>query len=98
MGLLNTFAGAFSPSLVQQEIGSEFQNDLFGDGDTVPGPDYTVIATEHDIVVTPHTQAFLDWPAVENILIRTSAPTLRPGTSACRSTRPPSRTCSTSCG
>jgi triacylglycerol esterase/lipase EstA (alpha/beta hydrolase family) len=74
LGLFNTFAGAFAPSLVQQEIGSAFQNDLFGDGDTVAGPDYTVIATEHDIVVTPYTQAFLTGPNVENILIQDQCP------------------------
>ncbi len=74
LGLFNTFAGLFAPSLVQQEVDSDFQNDLFGDGDTVAGPDYTVIATEHDIVVTPYTQAFLDGPAVENILIQDQCP------------------------
>jgi triacylglycerol esterase/lipase EstA (alpha/beta hydrolase family) len=74
LGLFNTFAGVFAPSLVDQEIGSEFQQALFGDGDTVPGPDYTVIATRHDIIVTPYTQAFLDGPNVENILIQDQCP------------------------
>lgn len=74
LGLFNTFAGFFAPSLVQQEVGSDFQNDLFGDGDTVPGPDYTVIVTRHDIVVTPYTNSFLDGPNVENILIQDQCP------------------------
>lgn len=70
LGLFNTFAGLVAPSLVQQEVGSNFQNDLFGDGDTVAGPQYTVIATRHHIVVTPHTNGFLDGPNVRNILIQ----------------------------
>lgn len=74
LGLFNAFAGVLAPSLVQQEIGSSFQQDLFGDGDTVPGPEYTVITTRHDIVVTPYTQAFLDGPNVENILIQDQCP------------------------
>ena len=86
LGLFNAFAGVLAPSLVQQEIGSSFQQDLFGDGDTVPGPEYTVIATRHDIVVTPYTQAFLDGPNVENILIQDQCPTTRWGTSGSRST------------
>lgn len=74
LGLANTFLGLFAPALEQQEIGSSFQTNLFGDGDTVAGPDYTVIATKHDIVVTPYTQAFLTGPKVENILIQDQCP------------------------
>lgn len=74
LGLVNSFLGVLTPSLVQQEVGSDFQRSLFGDGDTVAGPDYTVIATRHDIVVTPYTQAFLDGPNVENILIQDQCP------------------------
>lgn len=74
LGLANTFIGFFAPSLVQQEVGSSFQQDLFGDGDTVAGPDYTVITTTKDIVVTPHTQGYLTGPKVENITIQNQCP------------------------
>ena len=74
LGLFNTFSGLFAPSLAQQEVGSPFQNDLFGDGDTVAGPDYTVIATRHDIVVTPYTNGFLSGSKVENIRIQDQCP------------------------
>lgn len=74
LGLANSFLGAFAPSLVQQEVNSDFQNELFGNGDTVAGPDYTVIATNKDIVVTPHTNGFLNGPKVENILIQDQCP------------------------
>lgn len=42
-----------------QGAGSEFMQILNGDGDTVPGPSYTVIATRYDEVVTPYTSQFL---------------------------------------
>ncbi|MCZ4119785.1 esterase/lipase family protein [Streptomyces sp. H39-S7] len=58
------------PGLVQQEQGSAFEQALFRDGDTVPGPRYTVIETNKDTVVTPYTHAFLSGPAVRNILIQ----------------------------
>lgn len=74
LGLVNDFLGVLTPSLEQQEAGSSFQNDLFGDGDTVAGPDYTTIVTEHDIVVTPYTNGYLDGPNVENIRIQDQCP------------------------
>ena len=74
LGLANSFIGLFAPSLVQQEVGSDFQNSLFGDGDTVPGPEYTVIATNKDIVVTPYSNGFLNGPNVTNILIQDHCP------------------------
>lgn len=58
------------PGLVQQEVGSAFEQALFADGDTVPGPRYTVIETNKDTVVTPYTHAFLSGPAVRNVLIQ----------------------------
>ncbi|MCD0451570.1 alpha/beta fold hydrolase [Actinocorallia sp. API 0066] len=61
-------------ALVQQEVDSSFQRDLFGDGDTVPGPRYTVIQTRHDRVVTPYTNAFLNGPAVRNVLLQDQCP------------------------
>jgi pimeloyl-ACP methyl ester carboxylesterase len=61
-----------TPSLEQQEQGSEFQRNLFGDGDTVPGPRYVVVETDRDIIVTPHTNAFLK--GAQNILIQKACP------------------------
>ncbi|WP_431985244.1 esterase/lipase family protein [Streptomyces qinglanensis] len=63
--------------LAQQAEGSGFQNTLFGDGDTVPGPHYTVIETKHDTVITPYTNAFLDaepGTEVTNILLQDQCP------------------------
>ena len=62
------------PGLQQQMIGSSFQQQLFGGGDTVPGPRYVVIQTRHDRVVTPYTNAFLSGPNVDNILIQDQCP------------------------
>jgi pimeloyl-ACP methyl ester carboxylesterase len=76
-GLLAGFDAAAAgpaPSLTQQERGSAFITALFGDGDTLPGPRYVVIATRQDAVVTPYTQAFLQGPGVRNILIQDQCP------------------------
>lgn len=74
LGIANIVLGAGTPSLVDQQVGSAFQNSLFADGDVVPGPDYVVIETKHDIVVTPYTNAFLSGPNVTNILIQDQCP------------------------
>jgi triacylglycerol esterase/lipase EstA (alpha/beta hydrolase family) len=63
-----------APALPQQEVGSAFQNKLFGGGDTVSGPRYVVIQTTHDEVVTPYTNAFLSGSAVTNITIQSQCP------------------------
>lgn len=75
LGFVNTvLVGIGTPGLYEQEAGSPFQNALFGDGDTVPGPRYVVIETAHDEVVTPSTNAFLSGPNVTNILIQDQCP------------------------
>ncbi|MEU5876291.1 alpha/beta fold hydrolase [Spirillospora sp. NPDC047279] len=75
LGLANdTLNSLGAPGLVQQEEGSDFQNALFADGDTVPGPRYVVLQTKNDLVVTPHTNAFLKGPNVRNILIQDQCP------------------------
>ncbi|MEU3459545.1 alpha/beta fold hydrolase [Streptomyces sp. NPDC006733] len=71
LGFANNVLGLLRlPGLVQQEVGSPFVQELFADGDTVPGPRYTVIETNRDTVVTPYTHAFLSGPAVRNVLIQ----------------------------
>jgi len=74
LGVANVTLNAATPSLVDQEIGSPFQQALFGDGDTVAGPRYVVIETNKDSIVTPYTNAFLSGPNVKNILIQDQCP------------------------
>jgi triacylglycerol lipase len=54
------FAGC--DACTEQQAGSPFLTELNAPGDTVPGPDYTVITTKLDEVVTPYTSAFLSGP------------------------------------
>ncbi|MFD9574085.1 esterase/lipase family protein [Streptomyces sp. NPDC059982] len=61
---------AATPGLADQIIGSPFQNKLNEGGDTVPGVQYTVIATRYDEVVTPYRSQFLDGPGVRNVLLQ----------------------------
>lgn len=59
-----------TPSLAEQTAGSAFLAKLNAGGDTVPGVDYTVIATKYDEVVTPYRSQFLDGPNVRNVLLQ----------------------------
>ncbi|MEU5988763.1 alpha/beta fold hydrolase [Spirillospora sp. NPDC047418] len=75
LGLVNDafrFVGA--PAYPQQEDGSDFQNALFADGDTVPGVRYLTIATAHDTTVTPLTNSFLHGGDSTNILLQDLCP------------------------
>jgi hypothetical protein len=75
LGLVNAFFSVVNlPGLNQQEVGSAFETTLFAGGDTVAGPRYWVIETDHDEVVTPYTNAFLGGPNVSNILIQSQCP------------------------
>jgi len=56
--------------LEQQALGNEFQEEVYGNGDTRPGVLYTTITSTHDEVVTPYTQQALDGPNVTNIVIQ----------------------------
>ncbi|MBB5892736.1 esterase/lipase family protein [Kutzneria kofuensis] len=58
--------GAVCPACVQQEVGSTLLAGLNDGGDTVPGVNYTVVATRTDEVVTPYTSAYLSGPTVTN--------------------------------
>ncbi|MFG2296100.1 esterase/lipase family protein [Streptomyces sp. NPDC048603] len=56
---------------VEQEVGSRFLAELNEGGMTVPGVQYTVIATRYDEVVTPYANAFLPaGPHVTNITVQ----------------------------
>jgi triacylglycerol esterase/lipase EstA (alpha/beta hydrolase family) len=75
LGLVNdAFRLIGAPAYPQQEQGSEFQNALFADGDTVPGVRYLTIATAHDTTVTPLTNSFLHGGDSSNILLQDLCP------------------------
>ncbi|WP_445548337.1 MULTISPECIES: esterase/lipase family protein [unclassified Frankia] len=58
------------PACADQTIGSVLLTKLNGDGETVPGVQYTVIASKFDDVVTPYASAFLNGPGVQNITLQ----------------------------
>ncbi|MBQ0866219.1 esterase/lipase family protein [Streptomyces smyrnaeus] len=62
------------PALLQQKEGSDFLEKLNAGGDTVPGVEYTVIATRYDQVVTPYKTQFLDGPNVKNVTLQDLCP------------------------
>lgn len=51
----------------QQLVGSRLISDLNASGETLPGIDYTVIATKYDEVVTPPQNAFLNADGRTNV-------------------------------
>lgn len=59
VGLLSGVEVAAGTAAVQQAAGSDFLETLNAGGDTMPGIDYTVIATMFDEVVTPYQSTFL---------------------------------------
>lgn len=66
----NAFLDGYCPACSEQYAGSPFMTHLNAGGDTVPGPNYTVIETRYDEVVTPYTSAFLAGPHVSNITLQ----------------------------
>lgn len=72
-GLEDAIDGS-APALTQQVAGSDFLQRLNDGGDTVPGVEYTVIATRYDQVVTPYRTQFLEGPNVRNILVQDRCP------------------------
>lgn len=65
---------AATPGLTDQLAGSDFLTKLNAGGDTVPGVHYTVIATDHDEVVTPYQSQFLSGSDVHNVLLQDLCP------------------------
>src|SRR5690606_13992177 len=59
-----------------QVAGSEFMTELNSIGDTVAGPDYTVISTKYDEVVMPYKSQFLQGNSarVTNVLLQDKCP------------------------
>ncbi|GFH37112.1 esterase/lipase family protein [Streptomyces pacificus] len=75
-GLLKYFPAAehllnsATPAFADQIAGSPFLTKLNEGGDTVPGVQYTVIATKYDEVITPWRSSFLDGPNVKNVTVQ----------------------------
>ncbi|HLV74461.1 MAG TPA: alpha/beta fold hydrolase [Vulgatibacteraceae bacterium] len=57
-------------SCYQQVRGSDFLTELNAGGQTVPGVEYTVIATKYDEIVTPYRSQFLTGDNVNNVLLQ----------------------------
>ncbi|MFH8371345.1 esterase/lipase family protein [Streptomyces sp. NPDC018031] len=75
LGFANDFFDVVGlPGLHQQEVNSDFQKNLWQDGDTVPGTRYVVIASKHDAVATPYTNSFLRGGDVTNITLQDQCP------------------------
>lgn len=74
LGLVNSGLNAVAPAMTQQEVDSDFLNDLNRNGDTVSGVHYTVIATKYDQIVTPYTSSLLSGRNVDNIVVQDSCP------------------------
>ena len=72
--LSHAIVDPFCVSCLQQVAGSELLAAVNQPSDTVPGVEYTVIATVYDEFVTPHTNAFLHGPGVTNILLQERCP------------------------
>jgi triacylglycerol esterase/lipase EstA (alpha/beta hydrolase family) len=59
LNLLQYGGVLLGPAAIQQVVGSDFLKTLNAGGDTVPGINYTVIATQYDEVTTPYQTTFL---------------------------------------
>ena len=54
----------------EQTAGSAFMQKLNGNGETVPGVRYTVIASRYDEIITPYQSQFLSGRNVDNVLLQ----------------------------
>ncbi|MFH8785324.1 esterase/lipase family protein [Streptomyces roseoverticillatus] len=66
--------GGMTPGLTDQALGSDFLNRLNASPDTMPGVEYSVIATKYDQIVTPHGTNFLAGRNVRNVLLQDLCP------------------------
>ncbi|OZD08060.1 lipase [Rhodococcus sp. 06-235-1A] len=73
-GATGVVAGEFGPGLAQLMAGSSFLDRLNAGGDTVPGVEYTSIATRVDEVIQPYTNALLRDPGAHNIVVQDLCP------------------------
>ncbi|PPJ04317.1 triacylglycerol lipase [Nocardia nova] len=65
---------ALLPAFAQQTQYSDLVQQVYGNGDTRPGPHYTTIVSKYDEIATPYTNGFLDGPNVTNILLQDGCP------------------------
>lgn len=74
--IAGSYAGWICDACADQVAGSEFMTELNSIGDTVAGPDYTVISTKYDEVVMPYKSQFLhgDSEHVTNVLLQDKCP------------------------
>lgn len=75
--VVDVAAAAVGPSAVQQMVGSPFLQILNAGGDTLPGIDYTVIASRDDTVSTPPANTFLaagPGATVDNVWVQDVCP------------------------
>ncbi|MEU0398176.1 alpha/beta fold hydrolase [Streptomyces sp. NPDC006208] len=69
------FEVAQFPGVLEQADTSDYTRELWADGDTVPeGPEYTVVMTEHDKVITPYATQALKGDDVTNIVLQDMCP------------------------
>ncbi|GAA5020271.1 esterase/lipase family protein [Kitasatospora paranensis] len=70
LGAVSDVDSIVCDACAQQLVGSDFLADLNAGGDTVPGVNYTVIATRYDELSSPYTNDFLSGPNVTNITLQ----------------------------
>ena len=68
------FVNAIGPAFIQQTVGSDFQDVVYGQQDTNPNVRYTNIITRNDEIVTPYTQQALEGDNVTNIVLQDRYP------------------------
>ncbi|WP_441245574.1 esterase/lipase family protein [Kitasatospora sp. McL0602] len=69
-GATDALFGRWCRACLDQVPGSDFLRQTNAGGDTVPGVEYTVLATRYDFVVTPVSSQFLSGPNVRNVLVQ----------------------------
>lgn len=72
--LVVAVANLVMPAGMQQTVGSDFQDIVYGTQDANPNVRYTNIITRNDEVVTPYTQQLLEGDSVTNIILQERFP------------------------
>ncbi len=72
--LITAFVNVLGPAFIQQTVGSDFQDVVYGEQDTDPRVLYTNIITRNDEIVTPYTQQALEGDNVTNIVLQDRYP------------------------
>ncbi|WNG92185.1 triacylglycerol lipase [Mycobacterium sp. ITM-2016-00318] len=72
--LVASFVNLLGPAFIQQTVGSDFQQEVYGEQETDPRVQYTNIITRNDEIVTPYTQQALEGDNVTNIILHERYP------------------------